>query len=582
MKRLSVSIFVLLSFLFVANTNAQDIITVDPGYGTLNSAIDANGGNKIYKLQAGKWYGLNASILVISPISIIGETPSAGQMPAIIQTGTSSDGTIFANMFTVASNLTLKNVFIVNADLNENIAPGLIMQVAGGQVVMDSITVDPVGQVYFMLVNAANISTYITNSLIMRTGHTLNINDGFIFYNAGNYWDTLYVENNTFIDIPTCFYQGSIATGRENFMWFNHNSLLFGKANLMHQYFTNQLFFTNNLMWNFDFNPYHSAWTAFWSDAGPKYKVECLINADTLVTGTDSTTGVITYESFPVSRKHFIEYNSNYVSQGSKDLVAWAKTNGYSYSYIMPLVWSPEYKDSSREASIFNDDVNFPYFKAGNNLEEANYDPAFTDSKIYTLTDSAMLWASYSDKSLWGLTDIPSADKWPNYFYNVDGNNGNPLTWPRFNGVYTNSTLLTASIENLPLGDLNWFPEAKALWAANKTNVMNHILATNETKYSLTDVEKVEIVPGKFQLLQNYPNPFNPSTIIKYNIPASASVELKIYNSLGQELSSLVNKQQNAGTYEVKFDASKYASGIYFYKIKAGSFVETKKMILVK
>ena len=93
--------------------------------------------------------------------------------------------------------------------------------------------------------------------------------------------------------------------------------------------------------------------------------------------------------------------------------------------------------------------------------------------------------------------------------------------------------------------------------------------------------------PTKFSLEQNYPNPFNPSTSIKFSIPAvgtrlALSVQLKVYDVLGKEVATLVNEEKPAGSYEVKFDASKLASGIYYYQMRTGEYVETKKMILLK
>jgi hypothetical protein len=85
-----------------------------------------------------------------------------------------------------------------------------------------------------------------------------------------------------------------------------------------------------------------------------------------------------------------------------------------------------------------------------------------------------------------------------------------------------------------------------------------------------------------FQLAQNYPNPFNPSTSIRYELKDSRVVTLKIYNSLGQEVKTLVNKLQSAGIYEVNFNATGLNSGVYFYSFQAGNFIETKKMTLLK
>ncbi len=106
---------------------------------------------------------------------------------------------------------------------------------------------------------------------------------------------------------------------------------------------------------------------------------------------------------------------------------------------------------------------------------------------------------------------------------------------------------------------------------------------------NITGVEKVPVVPSLFRLEQNYPNPFNPSTVISYHLPAgqaglpvNSRVTISVYDILGREVATLVNEQKPAGTYSVQFDASKLSSGIYFYRLKAGSNTEMKKMILLK
>ncbi len=90
--------------------------------------------------------------------------------------------------------------------------------------------------------------------------------------------------------------------------------------------------------------------------------------------------------------------------------------------------------------------------------------------------------------------------------------------------------------------------------------------------------------PKEFLLQQNYPNPFNPSTSIQYAISSTQFVTLKVYDLLGREVATLVNEEKPAGTYNVEFRIKnlELSSGIYFYKLQAGDFVETKKMILLK
>jgi hypothetical protein len=88
--------------------------------------------------------------------------------------------------------------------------------------------------------------------------------------------------------------------------------------------------------------------------------------------------------------------------------------------------------------------------------------------------------------------------------------------------------------------------------------------------------------PQEFSLDQNYPNPFNPSTTIKFELPKSSHVNLSVFDILGREVSVLVNERKDAGIHEVKFDGSNLASGVYFYRLQAGDFVATKKLILMK
>ncbi|NWG28991.1 MAG: T9SS type A sorting domain-containing protein, partial [Ignavibacteriaceae bacterium] len=102
-------------------------------------------------------------------------------------------------------------------------------------------------------------------------------------------------------------------------------------------------------------------------------------------------------------------------------------------------------------------------------------------------------------------------------------------------------------------------------------------------KNNITSVENTSTeTPTSFSLEQNYPNPFNPSTKISWQSPVGSHQTLKIYDVLGNEVATLVDEFRVAGRYEINFDATGLASGIYLYRIQAGSFVETKKMILLK
>lgn len=97
-----------------------------------------------------------------------------------------------------------------------------------------------------------------------------------------------------------------------------------------------------------------------------------------------------------------------------------------------------------------------------------------------------------------------------------------------------------------------------------------------------TSIVESKIIVNNFNLEQNFPNPFNPSTVIKYQIPTLATVSLKIYDVIGNEIAILVNEEKDAGSYEVEFNAQNLSSGIYFYQLVINEFVNTKKMVLIK
>jgi hypothetical protein len=106
---------------------------------------------------------------------------------------------------------------------------------------------------------------------------------------------------------------------------------------------------------------------------------------------------------------------------------------------------------------------------------------------------------------------------------------------------------------------------------------------SNELRISLTGVEITDSsIPTEYQLQQNYPNPFNPSTTIEFSVKEAGNVTIRVMNVLGEEIATIESGFRAAGRYRVNFDASRLATGVYLYQIRAGNFVETKRMLLVK
>jgi hypothetical protein len=129
--------------------------------------------------------------------------------------------------------------------------------------------------------------------------------------------------------------------------------------------------------------------------------------------------------------------------------------------------------------------------------------------------------------------------------------------------------------DNFPIGQLYGCVRKVAnLWADPSLKL----------KYDTTvGVEKVEEeIPESFTLYQNYPNPFNPATTIKFALPVDSKVKINVYNSVGQLVETLVDKEMESGYHEVNFNASRLASGVYLYQLQAGEYVAVKKMLLLK
>ena len=98
----------------------------------------------------------------------------------------------------------------------------------------------------------------------------------------------------------------------------------------------------------------------------------------------------------------------------------------------------------------------------------------------------------------------------------------------------------------------------------------------------ISGITPVSNIPDKYSLSQNYPNPFNPTTKIKFDIPKQGLVSVKVYDVLGKEVATLVNEVKSAGSYNIDFNGTNLSSGVYFYRLESGTFIETKKMMLIK
>lgn len=199
-------------------------------------------------------------------------------------------------------------------------------------------------------------------------------------------------------------------------------------------------------------------------------------------------------------------------------------------------------------------------------------DPRFPN--IPPITDSKFIFGDYDPQTLPGIDNGTKTDG-----INSDGA-GIQVGISKFTDFQEDfsQTAHISTIDNLPIGSLQW-----------NDSQLNNFNSADDWQMVVNAYEKAVDVnetgsglPLTYKLSQNYPNPFNPTTTIDFSLPKTQNVTLKVYNILGQQVASLINGNMTAGYHSIRFDASNLSSGMYIYKISAGSFTSAKKMMLLK
>jgi len=201
-------------------------------------------------------------------------------------------------------------------------------------------------------------------------------------------------------------------------------------------------------------------------------------------------------------------------------------------------------------------------------------DEYWFDAKYYTLGTGGIDLIYYSDSLGTPTTNV--TDRLYYTFFNLTtpASYNTPVQisehWP----FWSSRLYIPSIIENYnTAGDMG------AIWVGGPSPFKLYFDSYNITTRTTNNNTEV---PIKYNLSQNYPNPFNPVTKIDYSIPKNSLVTLKIYDLIGKEVETLVNKEMSPGNYSIDFNASKLSSGVYFYKLTSGNFTQTRKMILVK
>ena len=175
-----------------------------------------------------------------------------------------------------------------------------------------------------------------------------------------------------------------------------------------------------------------------------------------------------------------------------------------------------------------------------------------------------------SDLNNDGKTDILAIDNYGMYGIIGDG----------YGNFINNDTIV------YDLGNFNGLVAlAEDLNGDNKTDLIIGRVNQISIYYNIGTINSIneKVTTAKsFELFQNYPNPFNPETTIKYNLPQAAQVELNIFNQVGQKVATLINGKQNYGSHSIQWNASQFASGTYYYRLKVNENVQIRKMLMIK
>ncbi len=225
-------------------------------------------------------------------------------------------------------------------------------------------------------------------------------------------------------------------------------------------------------------------------------------------------------------------------------------------------IWGDYNKDGYLDMFVANDlpHNSFLYSNNGNINNWINIKCVGTTSNSNAIGTKLKIKANINGTFIWQLREVSGLTGFASQnSFNVEFGLGN-------------GTIIDSLKIEWPSGIINYY-----------ANIMvNQFLTILEDSGSTGINNNQQSLPTRFNLSQNYPNPFNPSTIINYHIPELSFVTLKVYDVLGNEIAKLVNEEKDQGIYVVEFDATELTSGIYFYRLQGESFVETKKMVLMK
>jgi hypothetical protein len=544
----------------------KDYFDLDEKAGSLYEVMHLDTANvpegRVYQLKTNGYYPLLFNASTIRNTVIVGEdnrmivNNDDTSAPPLISGYEYSCGGI-----DVAHDLTIKNCQIVN--VSNECTHGIYFtstKASGLNLLYDNCLFEHAAHWFVFVRDDSNQSVAFRNCYFVNMNGQPCRRDGGVFISFHKQ-EKLLVENCTHIMAQGNLYKFMTYEDTYEFdsIIFNHNTFINCAGNLLlNPGYQSNMYITNNIFVNCNVQPYMKGLD--YAETDP----------DSLPMGIVNVRDIPDSQEQPV-RKIKVEKNVIYWDPGLSDIVSQvssADVNGTSEWYDQMITMN------TRTQAMFDDDASYPY------LVEAdwyNTKPDFTDPKnlfsdqLNNLKDFSI--ATVELTSLAILPDWRLVNTEPDTYVYPD--------WPvPVDLSYSDADLLTAAISNFPVGDLNWFPDKKSEWLAQRDAEYEYIQTFPST--GPQGIETGKNVISTFRLDQNYPNPFNASTIISFSIPKAAYVNLKIYNMQGQEVATLLDGFSPARNYKLSFDGQYLSSGTYIAQLAAGDFNKSIKLVLIK
>lgn len=569
-----------------------DFISSGGQEGTLNNAIDSvvnaggNLSNVVFKLSPYGLYVLSGVITTPAGavLEIDADPPGNTQEsapPMIAWTASTAPTKTYS--FNIPGDLIMKNLWIMYASI-DGAQVGSSIRVGdssstvggvGGRAEFDNVIFDysPASggasgavDIYSTHFKGIFNNCYFKNCIdthLRYYGRALSFN----YSSAGLHADSVWFENCTFANMGYVYMQEGAEYGDN--VYFNHCTFYNVMEFTLESGWWYKMYVTNSLFVN-----------TFMYGSIPANDTAGVNGGTIAIAPVDSNwagNGFGFSVPFTDQDRRILFANNNYVIQSW--LSYWMKNNPNSVNLhknrLDDEIPVPQPMLNSATTTFFDTtDANgvklYPYMNSANLYN--GLDPRFINPPLNLDSLEQYLLHKWTDNGNVNWAWEPSLDS--------------AQTWPLHeNMAYANDTLKTAAMGGFPLGDLyHWWPTQYTQWLAQRSAEESRISTwLNTGKDPLTGIKVLSSnVPNAYTLSQNYPNPFNPTTNIEYSIPKSGYVTLKVYNILGQEVTSLYQGYQKAGSYKVDFNASKLSSGVYLYRLEAGNVSITKKLILMK